>query len=144
MIAEELMTRTPATVTSQATLAQVWDLMRELDIRHVPVVDDGDLVGMLSDRDLAALDVARLLSLASVDALRRELSRPVVDLMASDVIFAEPDTDLGDIIEMMLETKVGALPVVRPETREVVGIVSYIDVLRVCQTVLDGAEGTRT
>jgi acetoin utilization protein AcuB len=54
----------------------------------------------------------------------------VVDIMSADVIFVEAETDLGEVVDLMLESKVGAIPVVRPETREVVGIVSYIDVLR--------------
>jgi acetoin utilization protein AcuB len=40
------------------------------------------------------------------------------------------EDDLDDVIELMLEHKVGAIPVVRPDTRDVMGIVSYIDVLR--------------
>ena len=53
MIARDLMTPDPLTVTPQASVAEVWDLMREVDVRHVPVVQGGALLGMLSDRDLA-------------------------------------------------------------------------------------------
>jgi acetoin utilization protein AcuB len=96
----------------------------------LPVVQDDALVGMVSDRDLASLDVARLLTTEGADALKRELGTPVVDIMSSDVIFVQAEADLGEVVELMLESKVGAIPVVRPGTREVVGIVSYIDVLR--------------
>jgi CBS domain-containing protein len=47
MIAGDVMTPNPATVSPQARVAEAWDLMRELDIRHVPVVHDGELVGTL-------------------------------------------------------------------------------------------------
>jgi acetoin utilization protein AcuB len=130
MKACDLMTPNPITVTPEATLAEVWDLMREADIRHVPVVETGVLVGMVSDRDLASLDVARVLTTDGADALRRALATPVVTVMSSDVILVETEDDLDDVIELMLEHKVGAIPVVRPGTRDVVGIVSYIDVLR--------------
>jgi acetoin utilization protein AcuB len=50
--------------------------------------------------------------------------------MSSDVICVEPETELADVVELLLEHKIGALPVVRPDTRELIGIVSYIDVLR--------------
>ena len=53
MTARDLMTSNPATVTPRSRVADAWDLMRELDVRHVPVVHDGVLVGMLSDRDVA-------------------------------------------------------------------------------------------
>ena len=136
MKAREVMTSNPIAVTPEATLAEVWDLMREADIRHVPVVQAGVLVGMVSDRDLTSLDVARVLTTDGADALRRALATPVVTVMSSDVIFVEMEDDLDDVIELMLEHKVGAIPVVRPDTGDVMGIVSYIDVLRGIQDLV--------
>ena len=136
MTARELMTVNPVTAAPEATIAEVWDLMREGDIRHIPVVQDGALVGMVSDRDLAHLNVARLLTAEGAEGLRRELATPVVDVMSSDVIFVEPETDLGEVVDLLIENKVGALPVIRPDTREIEGIVSYIDVLRALQELL--------
>ena len=136
MSARDLMTPDSVTVTSQASVAEAWDLMRELEIRHIPVVEDGVLVGMLSDRDLARLDIARLLTVDGAEALRLELSTPVVKVMSSDVIAVNPETDLDEIVELLVEHRFGALPVVRPDTRELVGIVSYIDVLRALQDSL--------
>jgi CBS domain-containing protein len=136
MTATELMTLKPVTVGPHATIAEAWDLMRELDIRHLPVVEDGALVGMLSERDLDYLVVGRLLAVAGVGALKRELETPIVRVMSSDVVFVEPETDVIDIVGLMLERKIGAIPVIRPDTREVVGIVSYIDVLRTLQDLL--------
>jgi acetoin utilization protein AcuB len=131
------MTANPATVTPQASITEVWDLMRELEVRHVPVVQGGALVGMLSDRDLAALDIARMLAVEGSDVLREELATPITNVMSSDVIFVEPETEVSDVVGLLLEHKVGALPVIRPDTREVVGIISYIDVLRALQDRLE-------
>jgi acetoin utilization protein AcuB len=128
--AADLMTIDPVTVTPEANIAEVWDLMRERDIRHVPVVQGGTLVGMLSDRDLTRLDLSRILTAQGADALRHELATPIVKVMSADVIVVGPETELSDVVELLIEHKVGALPVVEPDTREVVGIVSYIDVLR--------------
>ena len=136
MTAHDLMTANPATVTPQSTVAEAWDLMRELDVRHVPVIQDGALVGMLSDRDRAYLDMARVLTAEGADALRRELTMSVVKVMRSDVIFVEPETEVSDVVELLIESKIGAIPVVRPDTRELVGIVSYIDALRALQELL--------
>jgi acetoin utilization protein AcuB len=135
--ARDLMTANPATVTPQASITEVWDLMRELEVRHVPVVQGGALVGMLSDRDLAALDIARMLAVEGSDVLRGELATPITNVMSSDVIFVEPETEVSDVVGLLLEHKVGALPVIRPDTREVVGIISYIDVLRALQDRLE-------
>ena len=141
MKARDVMAPNPITVAPETTLAPVWDLMREADIRHVPVVQAGVLVGMVSDRDLASLDVARVQTADGADALRRALATPVVTVMSSDVILVEMEDDLDDVIELMLEHKVGAIPVVRPDTRDVMGIVSYIDVLRGIRDLV--AEGIR-
>jgi len=91
---------------------------------------------MVSDRDLALLDVARVLTTDGADALRRTLATPVVTMMSSDVIFVEMDDDLDDVIELMLEHKVGAIPVARSDGRDVMGIISYIDVLRGIQDLV--------
>jgi acetoin utilization protein AcuB len=137
MTAHDLMTPNPTTVTPQTTTAEAWDLMRELDVRHLPVVDGEALVGMLSDRDLGNLDVTRLLTEEGADALRKRLALPVTQIMSTDVIAAEPDTNISEIITTLLEHKIGALPVVLTGTREIVGIVSYIDVLRAVEDTID-------
>jgi acetoin utilization protein AcuB len=137
MTARELMTSNPTTVTPRTTIAEAWDLMHELDIRHLPVVDGEALVGMLSDRDLGALDAGRLLTEEGADALRRRLTRPGVEAMSSDVVAAEPETEVSELVTLLLEHKVGAIPVVVPDTQQLVGIVSYIDVLRLLHDVLE-------
>ena len=138
MTANDLMTPDPVTVTPQASVAEVWDLMRELEVRHVPVVESGALVGMLSDRDLARFDMARLLMVEGAETLRHELATPVVKVMSSDVIAVNPETELEEIVELLVEHRIGAVPVIRSHTRKVVGIVSYIDVLRALQDSLAG------
>jgi len=135
--ASEFMTQDPMTVTPRASIAEAWDMMRDLDIRHLPVIEDGVLVGMVSDRDLARLDVARLLSSEGAEALRRELTTAIADIMSSDVVCVEPETDLSEVVDLLLEQKVGAIPVVQPDTRALVGIISYIDVLRVLRDLLE-------
>ena len=137
MTAHDLMTPNPMTVAPDATVAEAWDLMRESEIRHVPVVDHGALVGMVSDRDLARFDIGRVLMAEGAEALRHQLATPVVKVMSSDVITVGPETGLAEIIELLIEHRIGAVPVVRPDTREVVGIVSYVDVLQAVHASLE-------
>ena len=127
MTASDVMTPDPEMLTPEATLSEVWELMRERRIRHVPVIEDGVLVGMLSDRDV--------LFAAAEGRIDRRGS--VVTVMTSDVLAVEPDTELSEVISIMLEGQVGAVPVVRAGTREVVGIVSYVDVLRAAQDLFE-------
>ena len=137
MNARDVMTPNPVTVTAKASVAEAWDLMRDLEIRHVPVVENGALVGMLSDRDLAQFDIARLLTLEGAEALRYQLGTPVVKVMSSDVVFVTPETTLDEVVELLVDHRIGAVPVVPAGSREVLGIVSYIDVLRALQDAFE-------
>jgi acetoin utilization protein AcuB len=137
MIARDLMTPNPVTVTPQSSIAEAWDVIRDLAVRHVPVVQNGVLVGMLSDRDLPQVDIGRVLRIGGGDVLREEMEIPIADVMSKDVISVEPETEVGEVINLLLENKIGALPVVEPGTREVLGIISYVDVLRALQDLLE-------
>lgn len=136
MIARDVMTPDPITLTAQATIDEAADLLRERGIRHVPVVDQhGALIGMLSDRDLGHLDLGRLV--ADPDEAARHLATPIAKVMSPDAISVDPEADLGDVIDIMLESRVGAVPVIERGSRRVVGIVSYVDVLRAVQDRLE-------
>jgi acetoin utilization protein AcuB len=137
MLARDLMTPNPVTVDLNASTGDAWDIMRENDIRHVPVVDGGVLVGMLSDRDLGSLDIGRILAFDGAAAVRAELARPVIDRMSVDVVSVHPEAGVSDVIDLLLEARIGAVPVVRPDSREIVGIVSYVDILRALGAALE-------
>lgn len=140
MIAAELMTRDPVTVDARTSVAEVWDLMRDLDIRHVPVLDHGVLAGIVSDRDVAQLDPSMVLRLDGAAALRDELARPVSAVMSAEVIAVGADADVTDVISVLLAHRIGAVPVVRPGTRELAGIVSYVDLLQAVDEALAAVE----
>lgn len=137
MIARDLMTPDPLTVTPKTSLAEAWDLIREAEVRHLPVVEAGILVGMLSDRDLARVDMARLLKTHGANVLREALASPIIEVMTTQVVSVEPDTEIGDVIGLLIDHRIGAVPVTDAGTREVLGIISYVDVLRALQGVLE-------
>jgi CBS domain-containing protein len=138
MIARDVMTSDPITLTAQATLEDAADLMRERNIRHVPVVDGrGALAGMVSDRDLGYLDLGRILGDEGIDGVRRHLMTPVAKVMTPDVITIGPDDDVAELVDLMLEGRVGAVPVVEGASARLIGIVSYVDLLRVFRDSLD-------
>lgn len=124
------MTPDPVTIAAQAKLREAVDILQNLDVRHLPVVDeDGDLVGMLSDRDLRGLALPHLVGGEYAGVVQTGLQATVATVMTSNVISVEPETDVEEIVELMLENKIGAVPVVDRD-RGLVGIVSYMDVLR--------------
>lgn len=124
----EIMTENPVTVDTTAPASEALRVLHDVDVRHVPVVQDGELQGMLSDRDLRDLLLTGALEGDEDPGAR--LMTPVADLMSADVLFCSTETPLSEVIDLMLEHRVGALPVVEPGTQDLVGIVSYIDVLR--------------
>lgn len=123
--AADLMTENPRTVREEDSVADALEILEQLDVRHLPVVDEeGNLVGMLSDRDLRPIRSER----DEEDEVRRART-PVTDLMTSAVVSVTPDAEMEEIVELMLDHRIGAVPVVNGEG-QVVGIVSYVDILR--------------
>jgi len=106
------MTAPALTVSPATTVAEARGLLRSQRIRHLPVLKDGLLCGILSDRDL------RGASDGSVTVDR---------LMTRTVFVVAPDASLRDAARIFRQRRFGALPV--GKGREVVGIVSIVDVM---------------
>lgn len=116
-------------VSSRDRLDLADHIMRLGRVRHLPVVDEGRLVGVLSNRDLLAASLTRVLAFepSHRGAFLRAID--VEEIMTRDVATASPDTPLAEAARRMVERKIGCLPVVR-EHRVVVGIVTETDLLR--------------
>jgi acetoin utilization protein AcuB len=130
MVVEEVMTRNPLTVDAAAPIRTVMTALGQNDVRHIPVLDGGELVGIVSDRDLREYSAPAVLAFEHPDEIRRLLERPISTLMTGDVLYVHPETELDEVVDMLVEQKVGAIPVVSTSTQDLVGIVSYVDVLR--------------
>lgn len=134
MLVREVMTPDPVVADATSSIFEVIERMQEEDIRHMPVLDRGQLVGVVSDRDLKAFSYDAVMSNPEEGAQGR-LRRPVSLLMSGDPISVEAEAELGDAVDLLLENKIGAIPVTDPEGN-VVGIVSYVDVLRAARELL--------
>lgn len=121
MVAENIMTRNPTTVQPGESLDRIEGLLLELDIRHLPVVDDGQLVGIISDRDVSPYRLNDGGSLGSATA---------GEIMCSDLVTVSPETEILEVVDTMIDQRVGALPVVETASQSLVGIISYVDLLR--------------
>ena len=125
----DLMTEEVRSLSMEDTALVAWDLMEEKHIRHVPVVDDdGEVVGLLSERDLlrnALAGAAELPVSAQRDYLR---SIRIEQIMTSVPYTVEPESDLAEAGRMLLEFKISCLPVVEGET--LVGIITESDFVR--------------
>ncbi|MET0386378.1 MAG: CBS domain-containing protein [Polyangiales bacterium] len=129
-LARDIMTEDPITLRPNAKVREAVRLLQSMEIRHLPVVDEEQgLVGMLSDRDLRGVSLPHLIDERWFGDLRMAMEEAVSTVMSSDVLSVDMETEARDIIELMLEHKVGAVPVVDADGG-LVGIVSYMDVLR--------------
>jgi CBS domain-containing membrane protein len=124
-----LMTAPALTLKEDDSVSELYDLMDTQHVRHVPVVDEeGDLVGIVSHRDLLRLALAWQADLP-VTVQRQILARTrIEEILTRDVETVESDQDIGDAVDLMLENKFGCLPVV--EGTRLVGILTESDFVR--------------
>jgi len=114
------------------------DLMTLVRVRHMPVVCGEHLVGIVSQRDLFRAAVSSLLYFPPV-AEREWLGKiSVVDVMTTNVVTARPDWSIAEAVNVMLERRIGCLPVVDGE--RLIGLVSETDCLRLLQQLLQETE----
>jgi acetoin utilization protein AcuB len=128
--AEDVMTRNPVTLDITSTVQDAADMMWAAEVRHIPVVERGTLVGMISDRDLRSYMLPRPERIFRADEERARMAVSVSAVIPSDVTTVRPDTPVAELLDILLEEKIGAVPVLAPNTGDLIGVVSYIDVLR--------------
>ena len=134
MIVRELMTREPVYVRSTDRLATAIDLLNLLEIRHVPVLDERrQLIGMLSDRDVRTAMGSHLVGSSEHQA---RLESTVERAMSKCPSLLDDDDDVREAIDVMIERRVGAVPVT-DAAGVLVGMVSYVDLLRMLRHQLD-------
>jgi acetoin utilization protein AcuB len=113
------MSEKPTSLGPNESIGFAMELMLWASVRHLPVVDNGQLLGIVSDRDLLAPRVA--------SQIQQMGDRPVRECMTTDVETAHPDDDLRDASARMAAAGISALPVV--EEGKLVGIITSTDIL---------------
>jgi CBS domain-containing membrane protein len=136
-IVDDVMTTAPRSLEAGASVDEIAAVMQELGVRHVPIVDeDGELVGIVSDRDLGWSSSAFLEGAEARATAADRSGVSASDVMSGDVESVVTGSPLADVVTILRDTWCGAVPVIDGESR-VVGIVSYIDVLRSALPHLD-------
>jgi CBS domain-containing membrane protein len=124
----DIMTKEPVTLASSDVLDLASDIMNLGRVRHLPVLENDKLVGILSQRDLFHSALVTALGLGPKQG--RELLKGlcVREVMSAPVITVAPDGDIKVAARTMLEKKIGCLPVM--ENERLVGLVTESDILR--------------
>lgn len=132
----EVMTPDPISVAIGVPVREALEILEGGTIRHLPVIDGDRVVGMLSDHGLwpwrkALLAVRDRKGTATTEEMLR---RPVEAFMRDDVLFLDVGRPVVDAIDVMLDFKVGAVPVV--EEGKLAGIVTWVDLLELLKEKL--------
>ncbi len=135
MDVKEIMTKTLVTASVNDTVGHALRLLEDQEIRHLPIVNGTKLVGMVSDRDLREYRLPLLVELNEPKRADAMLQTPLFELMKEAVLALETHETLVQAIDLLLQYGVGAAPVVERDSDDLVGIVSYVDVLRALRPI---------
>jgi acetoin utilization protein AcuB len=127
MLVRTHMSTDPVSVSPSTTLAEAALLAQTRRVRHLPVVRDGELAGIVSDRDLRAA-LPSPLERHGAEQARALEATPVEAVMTREVITAGPLDTIEDAAQLLCRHRIGALPVVDAGGR-LLGIISETDVL---------------
>lgn len=126
MTVRSRMTSNPYTISPDATIAEALEIMRKNNIRRLPVVKNGKLVGIVTEREMQEVSPSKATTL-SVFELNYLLSKTKVStVMTRDVITVSPDSLLEEAAVLMRDNRVGALPVTQDGA--VVGIITETNI----------------
>jgi acetoin utilization protein AcuB len=139
MLVGKRMTRNPITLQLDVPINDALALMREKNVRRVPVVDKkGKLVGVVTFNDLMQASPSPVTSLSIWEVTYLLSKITVQKVMKTDVVTATEDMTLEDAARLVAERKISCLPVLRGE--ELVGIITESDIFKVLLELMSAKE----
>ena len=127
-VVREIMMGSPVTLKPDETLDLANDVISLGRIRHIPIVEDGRLVGLLSERDMMGATTTTIFGLKRKSKSALLKSVLIKDVMKKKVVTVKPDTLIKDAAHLMKEKKIRCVPVV--DEGSLVGLVTTTDILR--------------
>jgi acetoin utilization protein AcuB len=135
------MTLEPVTVTPDATFPECFSLLREKKIRHLPVVDKkGKLIGVLARTDLLHASPSRATTLSVFEMNFLLANLHVQEVMSTPPVTVSEDAPLEEAARVMVQEKIGCLPVMRDG--ELVGLITETDIFETFVEILGGEEAS--
>ncbi|HEY2865530.1 MAG TPA: CBS domain-containing protein [Pyrinomonadaceae bacterium] len=129
MRCSDIMTRDVRTATPEMTLGEVAQMMRDGDMGSVPVVEEGRLTGIVTDRDIVVRCIAE----------GRNADTPISDAMTTEIFSVTPDDFVFEAVRLMGDRQVRRIPVIDDDGR-LAGIISMADVALETEDELEIAE----
>jgi acetoin utilization protein AcuB len=131
------MTATPVTVTTSDPLKAAFDLMAKHNIRELPVVENGHLIGIVTDRDLRQVAPSYPLFRGEEEIRSYMDQMKVATAMTPDPLVVSPETSVIEAAKLLRTYRVSSLPVIKE--KQLVGIISVTDLLKLFIEQNEGA-----
>jgi len=129
MLVRDVMTRNLITVDPETSFTDALKIMRENKIRRLPVLENGKLVGIVTEKDILYASPSKATTL-DVWELHYLLSKlKIREIMTRDVVTIQEDTPVEEAAKIMVDNKIGALPVMKGD--ELIGIITETDIFKV-------------
>jgi len=142
MFVRDFMTPNPLTIEPKTTYPEALSLMREKKIRRLPVMKKGKLVGIVVEKDLLSSQPSPATTLSIHEMYHLLAQLKVEQFMTSPVVTATPQCPMEAAAGIMIDRKIGSLPVM--EGDKLVGIITETDIFKAFVNVLGGyVEGLR-
>ena len=133
MQVSELMATDVVTVDRNDDLRLVDDIMAERHIRHIPVVEDGAVVGLVSQRDVFKARMSSTMGYGELGQRTFLHTVAVKEVMTHPVLTVAPDTTVDEAVDLIIDKGIGCLPVVRDQ--QLIGIVTKTNLLQHLRTL---------
>ena len=131
----DIMTSDVYSVNLTDTILQARMMMKDKDIRHLPVIDnEGLYVGLLTQSSLLNYSLNMIESFGLSGLEKREIRTAVKEIMSTDVLTVEPSVEIISIGELFTKKKVSCLPIV--EKKQLVGMLTSVDFVRLAIQLL--------
>jgi acetoin utilization protein AcuB len=119
----QIMTKNPIHITPDKRVGQALKMMQKHNIRHLPVMKEGQMVGWITSRDLREVLLASMLEKITV-----------ADIMVKDPVTVSPDASVEEAARLIHENKIGGMPVL--EGKRLVGVITTLDLVSAFLTML--------
>jgi acetoin utilization protein AcuB len=134
-VVEKWMIRDVVTVNPQEKIIDAFELMQTHGIRHLPVIENDELRGLVTDRDIRLALIPSPLSTPEDRVFHLGTLTRVHEIMTTDLLTVAPTATIEEAAKLMAQYKIGAVPVVAQG--KLVGILSETDILRVFIEMLE-------
>ena len=140
MNVNEIMTKNIHTLPPSASVWDAANLIDLQDVRHIPIVENEVLCGIVSERDVLRCSLPYEEAKKNRQGALACFDKSVREIMQDEVFTLPPDASIARAVSLLIDGRFGLIPIVDSKTARLLGVVSYIDLLKTMHASLTGEE----